>query len=60
MEKDLLLIVSLVKSFHENIRKGFLTLAEQEPNRFIVVNAEQSVDQVHQEIIEKIKGLIEW
>ena len=47
-------------TFHENIRKGFLTLAEQEPNRFIVINAEQSVEQVHQEIVEKIKGLIEW
>ena len=42
-------------SFHENIRKAFLTLAQNEPERFIVVNADQSVQAIHDEIVLKLK-----
>ena len=46
--------------FHKNIREGFLTLAKKEPERFIVVNANQPIDAVHNEIIEKMQGIIKW
>ena len=42
-------------SFHENIRNAFLTLAQNEPERFIVVNADQSVQAIHDEIVLKLK-----
>ncbi|MBQ8251317.1 MAG: dTMP kinase [Alphaproteobacteria bacterium] len=42
-------------SFHENIRKAFLTLAQSEPNRFIVVDANQPIQAIHEEIVSKLK-----
>lgn len=42
-------------SFHQNIRNAFLTLAKNEPERFIVVNADQEIEQIHQEIVKKLK-----
>lgn len=42
-------------SFHENLRKGFLYLSEQDKKRYVVINANQSVDKVHQDIIQTIK-----
>lgn len=42
-------------SFHQNIRQAFLTLAQNEPNRFIVVNADQSIEEIHNELIEKLE-----
>ena len=45
-------------SFHENIRKAFLTLADNEPDRFIVVDANQPIESIHNEIILKLKEKI--
>ncbi len=42
-------------SFHQNIQKAFLTLAEKEPERFIVINADQSIEEIHLEIIKKLE-----
>lgn len=42
-------------SFHQNIRNAFLTLAKKEPERFIVVNADQEIEHIHQEIVTKMK-----
>ncbi|MBO7245124.1 MAG: dTMP kinase [Alphaproteobacteria bacterium] len=42
-------------SFHQNIRQAFLTLARNEPERFIVINADQSIEQIHQELIIKLE-----
>ena len=46
-------------SFHENLRKGFLYLSEQDKKRYVVINANQSVDKVHQDIIQTIKERLE-
>ena len=43
-------------SFHQNIRQAFLTMAEKEQNRYIVINADQSIESIHSEIISKIEG----
>lgn len=42
-------------SFHQNIKEAFLKLAEKEPNRFIVINAENNIDEIHKEIKSKIQ-----
>lgn len=38
-------------SFHERLRKGYLELAQKEPDRFKVINAAQDIEDVHQNII---------
>ncbi len=40
--------------FHQKVRNGFLALAKNNPKRFIVVDATQKVDALHQEIIFKL------
>ena len=44
-------------AFHERVRHEYLNLAYQDPERFIIVDASQSIEQIHQEIIERV-GLI--
>lgn len=39
-------------AFHERLRRGYLELAKQEPERFIVIDASGSIDEVTQKIIE--------
>ena len=39
-------------SFHEKIRRGYLTLARKEPGRIKVIDATFSPDQIHQQIME--------
>lgn len=41
---------SLDLSFHHKVRNGFLKLAEENPERFVVINADQDVDSVHADI----------
>lgn len=38
--------------FHNNLRSGFLEMAEAEPQRFVVLNANQTIEQLHMEIVE--------
>jgi dTMP kinase len=40
--------------FHENLRQGYLTIAKQNPNRCHVVDATQSIDDVHLAILSAI------
>lgn len=40
--------------FHENLRQGYLTIAKQNPNRCHVVDASQSIDCVHRQIVDAI------
>lgn len=41
-------------SFHENLRQGFLTIAKQNPQRCIVIKANQPIEGVHSDIISAI------
>ena len=41
-------------SFHENLRQGYLAIAKQNPNRCVVINAVQSVGDVHGDIIQSL------
>lgn len=42
-------------SFHNKVREGFLKLAAIEPERFIIVDATKTVEEITSEIYEKIK-----
>ncbi|WP_300671166.1 dTMP kinase [Desulfoluna sp.] len=41
-------------AFHEKVRKGYLTLADREPERFEVIDATLSADEVTEEILRAI------
>lgn len=41
--------------FHQQIRDGFLQLANDEKQRFIVLNAEQNPNDLHKQIVEIIR-----
>ncbi|OGF98710.1 MAG: dTMP kinase [Candidatus Glassbacteria bacterium RIFCSPLOWO2_12_FULL_58_11] len=51
------------RQFHENVRQAFLTLAAEEPERIVVLDARRSVEEISEEIrrrtldVLKIKGL---
>lgn len=55
MEEKEVRFESLDTSFHENIREAFLDMAKQEPKRFVVVNAEQDIYNVHKDIVKHIE-----
>lgn len=40
--------------FHNNLRNGYLEMAQKEPERFIVLNADKSIEDLHQEIIKVV------
>lgn len=40
--------------FHKKVRKGFLKLAEAEPERFYIIDGSQPIESIHLEIIKKI------
>lgn len=41
-------------AFHQRMRRGFLEIAEQEPQRCVVLNADKSIEALHEEIIKVI------
>lgn len=47
------------KTFFENVRNGFLRRAEAEPERFIVVDASQPIEQVQNDIKLAMQGVIQ-
>lgn len=44
--------------FHEKVRQGFLDLAREAPDRFIVIDADRNEMAVHEDITEKLKPLL--
>jgi dTMP kinase len=44
--------------FHEKVRNGYLTLARQEPGRFVVVDAAKGPQQVRENIEKKLAELV--
>lgn len=40
--------------FHHNMRNGYLEMVKAEPERFMVFNANQSIESLHQEIVKTI------
>ena len=48
------------RTFHERVRKGYLTLAKEEPDRWVIVDASQDEDSVFESIWGHIQGLDEF
>ncbi|MFZ9751044.1 MAG: dTMP kinase [Candidatus Nanopelagicales bacterium] len=46
---------SLAREFHKLVREAFLTMAAEEPTRFIVVDASQSTDEINKIIFDQVK-----
>ena len=42
-------------SFHENLRAAFLDIAKTNTKRYVVIDASQSIDKIHQDMILAIK-----
>ena len=42
-------------AFHQNLRQGFLEIARAEPERCVVLNADQSIEALHQDVIKVVK-----
>ncbi|MFA7256975.1 MAG: dTMP kinase [Kiritimatiellales bacterium] len=47
------------RSFHEKVREGYLKLAEEEPERFRIINAAQEPDAVSTSIWNVVQKLLE-
>lgn len=48
------------RAFHERVRRGYLTLADSEPDRWVVVDANQHEDSVFDAIWSHLQGLDEF
>ena len=46
-------------AFHERIRQEYLNIANSDPERYFVVDATQSKEAIHEEIVELIQGDLE-
>lgn len=44
--------------FQTRVRNGYLKIAKQEPERVKVIDAKQSIDEIHYQVIQIIKNLI--
>lgn len=43
--------------FHERLRQGYLEIAADNPKRCVVIDARQSIDNIHAEILKHLKAL---
>ncbi|MDA0289976.1 MAG: dTMP kinase [Actinomycetota bacterium] len=46
------------EDFHTRVRESYLALAEAEPERFLVVNGESPIEEIHQVIITRVSDLL--
>ena len=44
-------------AFHERVRQEYLNIAHLDPERFLVVDASLSIEQIHQIIIERVGAI---
>lgn len=44
--------------FFEKVRKGYLEIAKQEPDRVKVIDATRSIEEIHQKVLELVKHAI--
>ena len=48
------------RAFHERVRRGYLKLTEEEPDRWVIVDASRDEDSVFEAIWGHIQGLDEY
>jgi dTMP kinase len=44
-------------AFHERVRQEYLNLANTDPERFMIIDASLSIDQIHELIVERVGSL---
>lgn len=44
--------------FHNRVRNGYLELAKKEPKRIVVIDASQSIENIHSAVTDKIKSIL--
>jgi dTMP kinase len=44
-------------NFHERVRQEYLNMAQIDPERYLIVDARQSIEQIHSTIIERVSTL---
>lgn len=44
--------------FHNRVRNGYLELAKNEPKRIVVIDASQSIENIHSAVTDKIKSIL--
>jgi len=44
------------REFHNRVRSGYLELAKQEPERIKVINAAQSIEAIHKEVVKSLES----
>lgn len=54
MEQKEIRFESREMEFHQNMRRGFLEIAKNEPKRCVVINADQTIEELHCEIVRVV------
>jgi len=49
---------ALPEDFHERVRRRFLELARREPHRYLIVDASQSVEEIHWTIRARVRDMV--
>ena len=44
-------------AFHKRVRQGYLALAAQNPDRWLVLDADQSVETIQEQILERVRSV---
>lgn len=45
-------------AFHQKVREGYFMLAEQSPNRYTIIDANQSLESVYEQVVNKLKSTL--
>ena len=46
------------EDFHTRVRESYLALAAEEPERFLVIDGESSIEEIHEVIVAKVSDLL--
>jgi len=46
------------QTFHERVRQGYLTMASQEPEKWLVLDGSRSIEDIHQKIVDRVRLLL--
>lgn len=44
--------------FHERVREAYRRLAEEEPDRIVIIDGQLSADEIHQQVIDRVGKLL--
>ncbi|NBY82841.1 MAG: hypothetical protein EBQ46_04160, partial [Actinobacteria bacterium] len=44
-------------AFHERVRQEYLSMANTDPERFAIIDASLSIEQIHELIVERVSAI---